>query len=77
MPLHLMRSVDPVDSENGTNQQIVTHFEIELDLNGLETRDEQKVNTVSQDTTNMNAGRPNRRATTVKNLDFTETNVVS
>ena len=35
-------------TQNGTHEQIITHSDRELDLDGLETLDELKVNTVSQ-----------------------------
>ena len=44
--------------ENGTYEQIVTHLERELELNGLETTDELPINNVSQQPTNTNADRP-------------------
>ena len=60
--------------ENGTYEQIVTHLEKELELNGLEAPDELQVNNVSRPT-NTNSQYPNQRATTVKNLDITEIGV--
>ena len=44
--------------ENGTYEQIVTHLEKELELNGLEAPDELQINTVSQQLTKANADRP-------------------
>ena len=44
--------------ENGTYEQIVTHLERELELNGLEAPDELPINNVSQQPTNTNADRP-------------------
>ena len=44
--------------ENGTYEQIVTHLERELELNGLEAPDELPINNVSQQPTNTNANRP-------------------
>ena len=41
--------------ENRTYEQIVTHLEKELELNGLEAADELKINTVTQNTVNANA----------------------
>ena len=43
--------------ENGTYEQIVTHLERELELNGLEAPDELPINNVSQQTTNTNSDR--------------------
>ena len=44
--------------ENGTYEQIVTHLERALELNGLEAPDELPINNVSQQPTNNNADRP-------------------
>ena len=44
--------------ENGTYEQIVTHLERELELNGLEAPDELPIHNVSQQPTNINADRP-------------------
>ena len=44
--------------ENGTYEQIVTHLERELELNGLEAPDELPINNVNQQPTNTNADRP-------------------
>ena len=43
--------------ENGSYEQIVTHLERELELNGLEAPDELQINTVSHNTKNANAVR--------------------
>ena len=43
---------------NGTYEQIVTHLERELELNGLEAPDELQINTVNHNTANANADRP-------------------
>ena len=67
MPPHLQKSINQAHLENGTYEQIATHLEKEIELNGLEAPDELQVNTVSQQPTNTNADRPNQRATTVKN----------
>ena len=58
MPPHLKKSINQAHLENGTHEQIVTHLEPELDLKGLEAHDELQINTVSQQPTNTNAGRP-------------------
>ena len=57
MPPHLKKSIDQAHWENGTYEQIVTHLEKELELNGLEAPDEQQLNTVSHITVNANADR--------------------
>ena len=43
--------------ENGTYEQIVTHLEREIELNGLEAPDELHINAVSHNTVNANAHR--------------------
>ena len=48
MPPHLKKSINPVHLENGTYEQIVSHLEKELGLNGLEFPDELQINTVTQ-----------------------------
>ena len=44
--------------KNGRYEQIITHLEKEIVLNGLEAPDEIQINTVSQHATNTNADRP-------------------
>ena len=58
MPPHLKKSINQAHLENGTYEQIVTHLERELELNGLEAADELPINNVSQQPTNTNADRP-------------------
>ena len=58
MPPHLKKSINQAHLENGTYDQIVTHLERELELNGLEAPDELHINTVSQQPTNTNPDRP-------------------
>ena len=58
MPPHLKKLINQAQLENGTYEQIVTHLERELDLNGLEAPDELPINNVSQQPTNTNADRP-------------------
>ena len=43
MPPHLKKSINQAHSENGTNKQIVTDLETELELIGLESPDELQV----------------------------------
>ena len=57
MPPHLKKSMNQAHLENGTYEQIVTHLEKELELNGLETPDELQINPVSHNTVNSNADR--------------------
>ena len=58
MPPHLKKLLNQAHLENGTYEQIVTHLERELELNGLETPDELPINNVSQQHRNTNADRP-------------------
>ena len=58
MPPHLKKSVNQAHLEKCTYEQIVTHLERELELNGLEAHDELPINNVSQQPTNTNADRP-------------------
>ena len=76
MPPHLKESINQAHLENGTYEQIVTHLEKELELNGWEDPDELKINTVSHNTANTNAHRPSQRTTTLKNRKITEISVV-
>ena len=57
MPPHLKKLINQVHLENGTYEQIVTHLERELELNGLEAPDELQINAVSHNTVNANADR--------------------
>ena len=57
MTPHLKKSINQADLENGTYEQIVTHLERELELNGLEAPDELQIKTVSHSTANLNADR--------------------
>ena len=57
MPPHLKKSINQAHLENGTYEQIVTHLERELELNGLQAPDELQINTVSHNTVNANADR--------------------
>ena len=58
MPPHLKRSINLAHLENGTYEQIVTHLENKLELNGLEAPDELQINTVSHNAANTNADKP-------------------
>ena len=44
---HLKKSINQAQSENGTYEQIVTHLQRELELNGLEYTNESQMNTVT------------------------------
>ena len=58
MPPHLKKSINQAHLENGTYEQIVSHLERELELNGLEAPDEIQLNTVIQQDTQQNSGKP-------------------
>ena len=58
MPPHLKKLIKQAHLENGTYEQIVTHLERELELNGLEAPDEQQINIVSQHATHIKTDRP-------------------
>ena len=58
IPPYLKKSMNQAHLENGTSEQIVTHLEKELELNGLEAPDELQINTASHNTANANADRP-------------------
>ena len=47
MPPYLKKAKNQAHMENGTCEQIVTHFERELELNSLEYPDESQMNTVT------------------------------
>ena len=58
MPPHLKKSNNQAPLENGTYEQIVSHLQIELELNGLEAPDELQVNTVTQQATQQKREEP-------------------
>ena len=58
MPSHLKKSVNQAQLKNGTYEQIATHLEKKLELNGLQVHDELQINTMSHNTANTNADRP-------------------
>ena len=47
MPPHLKKSINQAHLQNGTYEQIVTHLEREIELNGLEFPDETQMNTLT------------------------------
>ena len=57
-PPHLKKSINQAHLESGTYEQIVTHLERELELNGLEAPDELPINIVNQQPTNTTTDRP-------------------
>ena len=58
MPPHLKKSINQAHLENGTYDQIVSHLERELELNGLEAPDELQINTVTQQSTQQKSEKP-------------------
>ena len=57
-PPHLKKSINQAHLEYGTYEQIVSHLEKELELNGLEAPDEIPINTVTQQAPQQNAEKP-------------------
>ena len=58
MPPHLKKSIHQAHLENGTNEQIASHLERELELNGLEAPDEVPINPVRQQAPQQNSDKP-------------------
>ena len=58
MPPHLKKSINQAHLQNGTYEQIVSHLERELELNGLEAPDEMPINTVTQQAPQQNSNKP-------------------
>ena len=58
MPPHLKKSINQAHLEKGTYEQIVSHLERELELNGLEAPDEMPINTVTQQAPKQNSDKP-------------------
>ena len=57
IPPHLKKSINQAHLENGTHEQIVSHLERELELNGLEAPDEIPMNTVTQQAPQQNSNK--------------------
>ena len=58
MPPHLKKYINGAHLENGTYEQIVSHFERELEINGLEAPDAMPINTVTQQAPRQNSNKP-------------------
>ena len=58
MPTHLKKSINQAHLENGTYEQILSHLEKDLELNGLEAPDEMPINTVRQQAPQQNSEKP-------------------
>ena len=54
MPPHLKKSNNQAHLENGTYEQVVSHFERKLELNGLEAPSEMPINTQQAPQQNSN-----------------------
>ena len=57
MPPHLKKSINQARLEKGKYEQIVSHLERELELNGLEAPDEMPINTVTQQAPQQNSNK--------------------
>ena len=58
MPPHLKKSINQAHLENGTYEQIVSHLERELELNGKEAPNDMPMNTVTQQAPQQNSNKP-------------------
>ena len=74
-PRLLINSNNPAHLENGTNEQIVSHLERDLELNGLEAPDKLQINTMLQQVRQENP--ENQLFTTAKSQVTTETSTVN
>ena len=57
MTPQLKKTINQAHLENGTYEQIVSHLERELELNGLEAPDEMPINTVTQQAPQQNSNK--------------------
>ena len=57
MPPRLKKTINQAHLENGRYEQIVSHLERELELNGLEAPDEMPINTVTQQPPQQNSNK--------------------
>ena len=55
---HLKKTINQAHLKNGTYEQIVSHLERELELNGLEAPDEMPISTVTQQAPQQNSNKP-------------------
>ena len=58
MPPHLKKSINQAHLEKSTYEQIVSHLERELELNGLEAPDEMPINTVTHQAPQQKSNEP-------------------
>ena len=66
MPPHLKKSINQSHLENGTYEQIVSHLERKLEMNGLEAPDEMPITTVTQQVPQQNSEKRNPTTQTTK-----------
>ena len=55
MPPHLKKSINHTHFESSTYEQIVSHLERELEMNGFEAPDQLQIKTVAQQATQQNS----------------------
>ena len=60
MPPHMKKSVNQEKLKKGTYEQIVSHFENEMELNGLKAPDTLQIKTVTQQATQQNTEKPKK-----------------
>ena len=58
MPPNLKKSINQAHLENDTYEQIVSHLEMESEINGMEAPDEMPINTVTQQPPQQNSNQP-------------------
>ena len=58
MPRYLKKSINQAHLENGIYEQILSHFEREIELHGLEAPDELQINIVTHQGTQQNSEKP-------------------
>ena len=58
MPPHMKKSINQAHLVNDTYEQIVSHLEKQLELNGLEAPYEMEIKTVTQQATQQNSEKP-------------------
>ena len=76
-PAYLRKSINQAHLWIDTHEQIVSHLERELDLNGLEATDELQINTVTQQATHQNSEKTNHLANFARSHVTIETSAVN
>ena len=77
MPRHQEKSNNQVHLENSTYEEIVLHFEKQLELSGLEVPDGMQTNAVTQQATKPNPEKHKALCHLCENQDTTETIVLN